>query len=120
MNWFISHPSGAPYQTPIFFRALKQFDTDHADITVHWPPRDTVVLADRLEILRSADLIIAEVSIASTGSGIELGIAYTLKKSVIAFHQGTSVISPAVSVAVTALHTYLAEEDIAKVLQTLA
>lgn len=119
MNWFISHPSGAPYQTPIFFRALKEFDAAYKDLTIHWPPGDVVALDDRLEILRGADLIIAEVSIASTGSGIELGIAYALKKSVIAFHQGTSIVSPALTVAVTAMHGYLTEADITKVLRML-
>jgi len=119
-EWFVSHPSGAPYQTPTFFRALKTFATEHDNISIHFPPRDVVALEDRVSILEQADLIIAEVSIASTGSGIELGLARGLGKSIIAFHQGAAVISPALQVAVTAMHTYLTEEDITKVLHTLA
>jgi len=119
-QWFVSHPSGAPYQTPTFFRALKSFATERDDIEITFPPSDMVALDDREELLQSADLIVAEVSIASTGSGIELGLAHSFNKSIIAFHQGTSVISPAVQIAVTAMHTYLTEEDILKVLKTVA
>ena len=119
-DWFVSHPSGAPYQTPTFFRALKEFATLNDHLSIQFPPRDVVALDDRFTALKEADLIIAEVSIASTGSGIELGLAYSLKKSIIGFHQGTSGISPALQVAVPALHTYLTEEDISKVLHTLA
>ncbi len=119
-DWFVSHPSGAPYQTPTFFRALKTFATENDHLEIAFPPRDMVALDDRIAILQATDLIIAEVSIASTGSGIELGLAYSLKKSIIAFHQGTSVVSPALGMAVTALHPYLTEEDITKVLETVA
>lgn len=118
-SWFISHPSGAPYQTPTFFRAVRTFVEEHDNLTIVFPPQKMVAIADRREQLLAADLVIAEVSIASTGSGIEIGLALAAGKSVIAFHEGTSVISPALQMAVTAMHTYLGEDDITKVLRTL-
>lgn len=119
-RWFVSHPSGSRRQTPIFFAALEDFQAQHPKIELYLPPSEPIELAQRKIDLETADLIIAEVSLASTGSGIDLGLAYAAKKTVIAFHQGAGVISPIIPVVATAIHVYLTEEQIMNALKTLA
>ncbi len=120
VRWFISHSSHSEDATPAFFHALQKFDEEREDIEMVWPPAPPVVLAERRVELEHCQLVIAEVSVASTGSGIDLGLAYAAKIPVIAFHQGTSVMSPIVTQVATSIHTYLTEEHIQKVLATLS
>ena len=119
-RWFVSHPSGGPQHTPTFFRALNLFAKEHSGIELVLPHEKAQQVTLTREDISRADLVLVEVSIASTGSGIELGWANAAGKSVIAFHQGTATISPAVQFVATAIHAYLREEDIIKVLKTLA
>lgn len=118
--WLISHPSGAPEETPTFFKALDVFGAERVGVDIVYPPVPPISFADRLQQISSCDLLIAEVSIASTGSGVELGIAHAAGKDIIAFHQGTSPISPIVPTVVTALHVYISPEDILDVLRVLS
>lgn len=119
MNWFISHPTGAEHNTPQFFRALKSFEKKHPDIKVQLPPDHPMTFDERRQQLGQSDLVVAEVSIASTGTGIDLGLAHAAGKDVVAFHTSTSAISPIVPVVATAIHAYLSEEKIVEVLETL-
>ena len=80
--------------------------------------RDQSVRLTKEEI-EKADLIIAEVSIASTGSGIELGWASAAGKRIIAFQQAGTQASPAIGFITDDIHLYVSEEDILKILQAL-
>jgi hypothetical protein len=119
-RWFVSHPSHSEDSTPTFFHALQNFDREHSEIDFIWPPAEPIELAARKIELENSQLVIAEVSIASTGSGIDLGLAYAAKIPVIVFHQGTGIISPVVPSIATSINIYLTEEHILKVLSTLA
>nr|AIA12337.1 Unknown Function [uncultured bacterium] len=119
-RWFVSHSSHSEDTTPIFFHALQKFDEENKRLEIVWPPHEPIELAARKIELEHCQLVIAEVSMASTGSGIDLGLAYAAKIPVIAFHQGTGVISPIVPSIATSIHVYLTEEHILKVLATLA
>jgi len=120
VRWFVSHPSHSEDTAPVFFRALQQFDEEHDAIEIVWPPHDPMDLAARKTELEHSKLVIAEVSVASTGSGIDLGFAWTAKIPVIAFHQGTGIVSPIVPLIATSVNVYLTEDHILKVLATLA
>ncbi|MDP3997580.1 MAG: hypothetical protein U1C56_02005 [Candidatus Curtissbacteria bacterium] len=118
--WFISHPTGGPQHTPTFFSAVNQFAAANAKaVKVILPHEVQEQVQLTKDDINAADLILAEVSIASTGSGIELGWANANNKPVIAFHQSTSPISPSIQFVATAIHAYLTEEHITKVLETL-
>jgi len=118
-HWFVSHPSGGHRSTPTFFRGLDIFGATNPDITIVLPHLDGDKLQLTKDDIGEADLVLAEVSVASTGSGIELGWANAAEKPIIAFHQGTSVMSPSVQFVATAIHAYITEEHITKILDTL-
>ena len=118
-RWFISHASGAAHHTPMFFKAVNKFAEGERGLTMILPHQEYEMIDKTKEDIEAADLVLAEISIASTGSGIELGWASAARKPVIAFHQGASVISPSIQFVADAIHVYITEEDIIKVLKTL-
>ncbi|MEX1997871.1 MAG: nucleoside 2-deoxyribosyltransferase [Candidatus Andersenbacteria bacterium] len=119
-KWFISHPSGGHRHTPIFFNALEQFAAEEKGRVELIHPREK---KEELHITKqdiaSCDLVIAEVSIASTGSGIELGWANAAGKEVIAFYEGAEEASPAIQFVTKAIHPYITEEHIILILKQL-
>lgn len=119
-KWFISHPSGAYRHTPIFFDALEQFAREEGKVVELVLPRDDQGEHNNTKMaIEEADLIVAEVSIASTGSGIELGWASAAGKEIIVFHQGAEVASPALKFVTQKMHSYITEEDVLLVLKQL-
>lgn len=118
-KWFVSHPSGGTQHTPTFFSAINDFAASHPNIEIVYPHEKVNEVTLTQEEIRQADLILVEVSIPSTGSGIELGWANAAGKPVIAFHQGGSQPSPAIKFVTAQINIYVTEEDITKVLQTL-
>lgn len=119
-KWFVSHPSGGRQHAPVFFDALEKFDIENRKVDLIWPQDQSNGMHTTKQDIELSDLIIAEVSMASTGSGIELGWAHAAGKPIIAFHQGLSPVSPALSFVADAVHIYMSEEDIVKVLKTLS
>ena len=118
-QWFISHPSGGPKHTPAFFAAINQFASSHPKIRItlpHASEEDVQLTKDAIE---ASDLVLVEVSIASTGSGIELGWANAAGKPIIAFNQGGTEPSPAIKFITQEIHTYVTEEHIVDVLKKL-
>ncbi len=119
--WQVSNSSLAAQESSTFIKALDMFGASHTEtLAIKYPLASSVNITERFNQISTADLVIAEVSVASTGSGIDLGLAFAGGKDIIAFHQGTSVISPVIPKIVTALHTYITLEDILKVLNILA
>ena len=106
-RWFISHASAAAQHTPMFFEAINKFAEDELKIEMVLPHEEDEKIDKTKEDIEAADLVLAEVSISSTGSGIELGWASAAKVPVIAFHQGTTAISPSIQFAADAIHVYL-------------
>lgn len=119
-RWFVSYPARREDTTLTFFRALEEFDRLNTKVEMVWPSQEPAELANRKIELDHSQLLIIEASVASMSSGIDLGLAYAAKIPIIAFHQGTGVISPIVPAIATSVIVYLTEDHIIKVLQTLA
>lgn len=119
-QWFISHPSGAYRHTPVFFDALEQFSQEEKKrVNILLPRDEQGEHTNTKAIIEAADLVIAEVSIASTGSGIELGWANAAGKEIVIFHQGAEVASPSLQFITQKMHSYITEDDIILVLKQL-
>ncbi|MEX0650348.1 MAG: hypothetical protein WD200_05075 [Candidatus Andersenbacteria bacterium] len=118
--WFVSHPSGSPQHTPTFFNAINRFAEEHPDIKVVLPHKEEDEVQLTKDEIAKADLVLVEVSIPSTGSGIELGWANAAKKEIIAFHHGGSEPSPALKFVTSQIIIYVSEDDIISNLQDLA
>ena len=118
--WFISYPSGSFRHTPTFFTAINNFAASQDKIGIAMPHgADDDVKLTRDDI-QAAELVIAEASIPSTGSGIELGWANAAGKPIVAFHQAGTVASPSLQFVNATMHTYVTEEDITQKLEELA
>jgi len=118
-KWFISHPSAGPEHTPTFYKAVQRFGDEESSVEIILPHALQADIDLTKKDIETADLIIAEVSIASTGSGIELGWANAAGKEIIAFHQTADDPSPAVQFVTKSFHPYITEEHILKVLREL-
>jgi nucleoside 2-deoxyribosyltransferase len=119
-TWFISHPSGGIKHTPTFFSAINDFVQAYPNIEVIFPHASQEEVQLTKDAINKVDMVIVEVSIPSTGSGIELGWANAAGKPIVAFHQGGSEPSPAVQFVTSEIHVYVTEEHITEVLQKFA
>jgi len=71
------------------------------------------------QIIEKADLVLVEVSLPSTGSGIELGWANAAGKPIIAFRNSGSTASPALQFVTTEMVEYVSLGDILAVFERL-
>lgn len=118
-TWFVSHPSGSTQHTPTFFTAINEFVAAEENVQIIFPHDSEEGVKLTRDAIDKSDLVLVEVSIPSTGSGIELGWANAAGKPIIAFHQGGSEPSPALKFATQAMYVYVTEDDITKVLRDL-
>lgn len=119
-TWFVSHPSGGMQHTPTFFNAINDFARKHTDVKFVFPEESKEDIQKTKDDIASADLVIAEVSISSTGSGIELGWANAAGVPIVVFHQGGAEPSPAIKFATQDIQVYVTEDHIVQVLEKLA
>lgn len=118
-TWFVSHPSGSIKHTPTFFSAINTFAEQHTNITIQFPHEKEEEVHLTKDDISKADLVLVEVSIPSTGSGIELGWANAAGVPIIAFHQGGAEPSPSVKFATRDIHVYITEDHILSTLGEL-
>jgi nucleoside 2-deoxyribosyltransferase len=119
-QWFVSHPSGGRKHTPTFFFALEQFQAQHPELKLVYPYQEAEQEHLTRQNIEASKLVVVEVSLASTGSGIELGWANAAGKPIVAFHQASAQHSPALNFITDQFHAYITEEDIVKALGQLA
>jgi nucleoside 2-deoxyribosyltransferase len=117
-TWYVSHPSGGHQNSPGFFHAVNTFALGQEGIQIILPSSENELHTTK-EAIAQADLVLAELSLSSTGSGIELGWASAYNKPIIGFYQAGSAPSPAVKFVTNQLHSYISEEEVVAVLQNL-
>ena len=70
---------------------------------------------DSREVIRSCDLVLAEVSHPSTGMGIELGWASAFGKPVVALYKRDAVPSSSLSVITGEIHPYSSPDELVSI-----
>lgn len=118
-KWFVSHPSGGMQHTPTFFNAINRFSELQSGVEIVFPHDVESEVQMTKDELAQVDLVLVEVSIPSTGSGIEMGWANAAGKKVVAFHQGGSAPSPAIKFVASEIQVYVTEDHILEVLEQL-
>ncbi|MEX1112396.1 MAG: hypothetical protein WEC84_02945 [Candidatus Andersenbacteria bacterium] len=118
-TWFVSHPSGGIQHTPAFFNAINRFAELQPKVRIVFPHSEEEQVQRTKDAITAADLVLVEVSIASTGSGIELGWANAEGKKIIAFHQGGAEPSPALKFVTSDIQLYVTEEHVFEALEKL-
>lgn len=113
----------------IYFAHSKQLENPQQiysrleSLTEHnfiFPYKDSSNPINSKEIIKSIDLIITEVSYASTGLGVEIGWAESFNKPVICVYKKGSVISNSLKLIKAQLIEYSNIDELEQILKNLA
>ncbi len=108
MKIYVSHSSGFDFKTELY-TPLKESFSEH-DIFLPHEHGDEVI--DTKEVIRSSDLVLAEVSYPSTGQGIELGWANDANMPIICIHKAGSNPSSALRIITNKFAGYISSDDL--------
>ena len=116
MNIYISHSSGYDYENELY-KPLKEseFSRVHHFFLPHEPENTDV---DAIDELKQTDLLVAEVSLPSTGQGIELGQASVAGVPIICFHKAGTKTSSSLRFVTDKVITYNDTQDLLTKLRT--
>ena len=109
MKVIITHSSDLDFET-ILYRPLMSADfwTDHEILL---PQRTGLRAQITREMVRDADLLLCEVSLPSTGQGIEIGWATLFETPIICFHHADAKPSDALQFVCDTFFQYTDEGD---------
>ncbi len=118
MKIYTSHSTGYDFRTELYAPLKEQFATEHELFLPHEDHADGVESRD---IIATSDVILAEVSLPSTGQGIELGWASAAGVPIICFYRSGATPSGALRFITDTFIEYTSIDDMqAKLRQTLA
>ncbi len=109
MKLYLSHASNFDYQTELYAPLKAGLPADFEVYYPHDPENNGKYSKD---ILESCDVVLAEVSRASTGQGIELGWANAANVRILAFYNQGSTPSGAVKHIASDVFEYSSVEDL--------
>lgn len=110
MKIYISHSGGYDYETELYAPIkAADFYKDHTFFLPHAPEIKDIAAS---EILKSADLLIAEVSSPSTGQGIELGLASAVGVPIVCLYKEGSVPSNSLRFITDKVLPYIDKDDL--------
>lgn len=109
MKLYLTHPSNYDYQTELYEPLKRSIGQVHDIFYPHDEHADGVLSKD---IIPACDLVLAEVSVPSTGQGIELGWASAAGVRIICFHRPDAQISSALRFVSQDVFTYTGTEDL--------
>ncbi len=115
MKIYVCHSCGYDYKTELY-DPLRESSLD----TVHeifLPHEGDNAKVNTTEIIKDADLILAEVSLPSTGQGIELGRAEVFGKKVLCISKEGSHYSGALRFVAKDFRTYSDKEEMIQKIQ---
>lgn len=115
MTIYLAHSTKYDFQTELY-EPIRQSSAYKAN-TIIFPHESTPV--DSKQTIIDCDLVIAEVSYLSTGLGIELGWADSLKKPIICIHKTDYPPSRALRFICDQFFSYADATDLTKLLDRL-
>jgi hypothetical protein len=84
---FVSHASQFDYRNQLYLPLQQSF---LKDLAIFILPHESLTDTGNTKLsIKKADIVLAETSYASTGSGIEIGWAESFEKPIIAIHRET-------------------------------
>lgn len=110
MKIYISHSRFFEFKKELYEPIRQSPLNDEHEII--FPHEFSEASFDSRELFKSCDLMIAEVSFASIGLGIELGWANSQNLPIIALHKSTTQISPSVSKVTNNIISYTDSPDL--------
>ena len=110
MNIYISHSGAYDYENDIYAPIkTSELAKTHSFFLPHEPDNLNV---DAVDQLKQTDVLIAEVSLPSTGQGIELGQAYVANVPILCFYKTGSKTSGSLRFVTDKVIEYTDTEDL--------
>jgi hypothetical protein len=107
MRIYIGHSSSIDYKTDIYHPIRKsELNNQHEFILPH---ESSDQPTNTLELMKTFDLMIAEVSQPSTGLGIEMGLAHAIDLPIIAIHRDDATPSSSITTITKQIYSYHAD-----------
>jgi len=113
MKIYISHSTNFDYQTNLYDPLRANF----SNLDIFFPHEKNNDAVDTKQIIKEADMILAEVSYPSTGQGIELGWADTFGIPVICMYRDGTKPSGALRIISTDIISYSSAKDLVEKIQ---
>lgn len=113
MGIYVSHSTNFDYKTKLYEPLRANF----ADHDIFLPHEKNEEAVDTKQIIKTTDLILAEVSHPSTGQGIELGWANDSGVPIVCIHRDESTPSNALRVVSNEFISYSSAEDLVEKLR---
>lgn len=118
MKLYLSHSTGYDFRAELYAPLKEQFSAEHELFLPHEDHADGVESRD---IITASDVVLAEVSLPSTGQGIELGWASAADIPIICLYRRGATISGSLRFMTNTFIEYTSTDDmIARLRQALA
>ena len=115
MKLYLSHSSGYDYKTELYEPLKAAFSNEQELFLPHESHADGINTKD---VIPDCDLILAEVSLPSTGQGIELGWADVHSVPIVCFYRTDSTPSSALRFISNSMVEYSSTDDMIGKLKT--
>ena len=116
MKIYISHSSDYDYTNLIYNPIKSSWLMLHHDIFL---PHDQDTIIDSKEIIKQQDILIAEVSLPSTGQGIEIGWANSASVPIYSIHKNNAHVSSSLVFVSNKIFTYDNEAEMLAVISSI-
>ena len=110
MKIYVSHSSNFDYKTELY-QPLRAMSSEHTLFLPHADNTEGVLTRD---VIPQHDLVVAEISLPSTGQGIELGWASDANVPIICLYRTGSSISSSLRFISSTFIEYVSPEDMVK------
>lgn len=108
---YITHSTAFDFKT-LLYKPLKSLSDKHVDYQFIFPHETSNNPLSSKEIIKQADLVLAEVSYPSTGQGIELGWAEMLGKPIFCLYTQGAQYSTSLGIITSKFFEYKNSDDL--------
>ncbi|HRI36065.1 MAG TPA: hypothetical protein PK765_03185 [bacterium] len=117
MRVYVCHSKDLDYRETLYRPVRERFADSRHEIIFPYELCD--IPKDSLGVIRSCDLMVAEVSFPSTGLGIEIGWAHMLDKPIVCIHAEGTKISGSLRIVTDRIHEYRDEKSLVDLFERL-
>ncbi len=113
MKIYVSHSTNFDYRAELYVPLRANF----SDLDIFLPHEKSGQASDTKQTIKTADLVLAEVSYPSTGQGIELGWASDASTPIVCIHRAGTAPSSALGIITNDFIDYSSTEELVEKLR---
>lgn len=117
MKIYIAHSSNFNYQDELYKPLKNELKLNHVELIL--PHENSIEGKNTYDIMSKCNLLLAEVSYASTGLGIELGRAESFDLPIIAIHREDRKPSSSIKFVTNRIHSYQSPREMIDLIQKI-